>query len=200
VAQPTKTTPKSSCTTVSATAFTRSLTIGATGSDVKALQQFLNTKGYKVSATGPGSPGSESTYFGPATTAALARYQAANAISPAVGYFGPLTMATVNKQKGNTTTQVCTTAVPIQTTTTTGSFSRDLTIGSTGTDVLALQKYLNTHGYQVSLSGVGSPGLESTYFGPATAAALSKFQSAKGISPAVGYFGAKTRAAVISMK
>ncbi|MEK7507938.1 MAG: peptidoglycan-binding domain-containing protein [Patescibacteria group bacterium] len=76
--------------------FTRNLTVGSTGDDVKALQQFLNSHGAQVSATGAGSPGSESTYFGAKTKSALAAYQASVGISPAAGYFGPITKARVN--------------------------------------------------------------------------------------------------------
>jgi Putative peptidoglycan binding domain len=80
----------------SCTTFTRSLTIGSTGSDVKALQMFLNSHNAVIAASGAGSMGNESTYFGGLTKAALAKFQAAQGISPAVGYFGPLTMAKVN--------------------------------------------------------------------------------------------------------
>jgi 3D (Asp-Asp-Asp) domain-containing protein len=73
--------------------FKRDLTVGSKGDDVKALQQFLNSKGYKVADTGAGSPGNETTTFGPLTKAALAKYQAAVGISPSVGYFGPKTRA-----------------------------------------------------------------------------------------------------------
>jgi peptidoglycan hydrolase-like protein with peptidoglycan-binding domain len=73
--------------------FKRDLTVGSKGDDVKALQQFLNAKGYKVADTGAGSPGNETTYFGSLTKAALAKYQAAVGISPSVGYFGPKTRA-----------------------------------------------------------------------------------------------------------
>lgn len=79
------------------------------------------------------------------------------------------------------------------------SFVRDLKVGATGDDVKGLQVFLNTHGYAVASSGPGSPGNETTRFGAATRAALAKFQKANGISPAVGYFGAKTRAAVNGM-
>ncbi|MDD5152910.1 MAG: chitobiase/beta-hexosaminidase C-terminal domain-containing protein [Candidatus Pacebacteria bacterium] len=75
--------------------FTRSLTIGSTGNDVKALQQFLNDHGFPVSTSGVGSKGNESTTFGVKTKTALAKFQAGNGISPAVGYFGPLTRAFV---------------------------------------------------------------------------------------------------------
>lgn len=77
-------------------AFTRNLTVGSQGEDVRQLQTFLNTRGYAVASVGAGSRGNETTYFGPATRAALARYQAANGISPAAGYFGPMTRANVN--------------------------------------------------------------------------------------------------------
>jgi peptidoglycan hydrolase-like protein with peptidoglycan-binding domain len=62
--------------------------------------------------------------------------------------------------------------------------------------VLALQKYLNAHGYTVATSGPGSVGNETTTFGPATKAALIKFQKANNITPASGYFGPLTRAAI----
>ena len=77
-------------------AFTRNLETGMTGNDVKQLQIYLNAKGFKVSASGLGSPGNETSFFGAGTRGALARFQAANGISPAVGYFGPKTMAYVN--------------------------------------------------------------------------------------------------------
>jgi hypothetical protein len=75
----------------------------------------------------------------------------------------------------------------------TTSFTRDLEYGMTGEDVKLLQIYLNTHGYPVSTTGDGSLGHETTYFGPATQAALIKFQQTSNISPALGYFGLKTR-------
>ncbi len=71
--------------------FVRDLTVGSNGDDVKALQQFLNSHGAQISANGPGSLGSETPYFGRGTRTALARWQAANGVLPAVGYFGPKT-------------------------------------------------------------------------------------------------------------
>ncbi len=77
--------------------FTRDLTRGSTGEDVKALQAFLNQNGFAVAPPGePGSVGLETAYFGPATERALAQFQAANNISPSVGYFGPLTRGFIN--------------------------------------------------------------------------------------------------------
>ncbi len=79
-----------------------------------------------------------------------------------------------------------------------GAYVRDLEIGMRGEDVRTLQKYLNRNGYLVSVGGDGSPGYETMYFGALTQKALITFQQAKGISPAVGYFGPKTRAYVLS--
>jgi hypothetical protein len=78
--------------------FKKDLKVGMTDSDVKQLQKFLNTHGYKVAKTGPGSPGKETDYFGSATKAALIKFQKANKIYPASGRFGPLTRAAVNKK------------------------------------------------------------------------------------------------------
>lgn len=72
-------------------------------------------------------------------------------------------------------------------------FMRDLDIGSESDDVKALQVYLNHNGFHVASSGVGSLGNETSYFGPATQNALIRFQTAKGISPAAGFFGVITR-------
>lgn len=75
-------------------------------------------------------------------------------------------------------------------------FGANLSAGSSGNDVQALQQFLNTHGYTVAMSGPGSPDSETSFFGGLTKTALIKYQKAKGIVPAVGYFGPKTRAAI----
>jgi peptidoglycan hydrolase-like protein with peptidoglycan-binding domain len=78
-------------TTLATPPFSRNLTVGSKGNDVMALQQWLNAKGYTIATSGSGSPGNETTYFGARTRAAVARFQRANGIRPAVGFFGPLT-------------------------------------------------------------------------------------------------------------
>ncbi|MFA4999334.1 MAG: peptidoglycan-binding domain-containing protein [Parcubacteria group bacterium] len=83
--------------------FTRDLTVGSTGEDVRALQQYLNSKGFTVATSGAGSVGNESTYFGSLTKNALASFQAANGISPTAGYFGPITRAKIASLGGGTT-------------------------------------------------------------------------------------------------
>jgi lysophospholipase L1-like esterase len=77
--------------------FSRNLTSGMTGNDVKTLQMYLNSKGFSVALSGHGSVGNETMTFGAFTRAALARFQKANGISPAVGFFGPITRAFILK-------------------------------------------------------------------------------------------------------
>lgn len=62
----------------SAYQFTQNMRLGSRGVEVKALQKFLNAKGFTIAATGAGSVGNETEYFGPLTRAALIRYQEAN--------------------------------------------------------------------------------------------------------------------------
>ncbi|MFA6410090.1 MAG: DUF2341 domain-containing protein [Candidatus Buchananbacteria bacterium] len=77
--------------------FKKNLTLGAKGNDVKELQKFLNQTGFIVAKTGAGSQGKETINFGPATKAALIKFQKVNNITPAVGYFGPVTRGVVNR-------------------------------------------------------------------------------------------------------
>jgi len=81
---------------VSSGTFTRDLETGVTGEDVRALQQYLNAHGFTVAESGPGSPDNETDRFGALTRGALAKLQAANGITPSVGYFGPKTRAFVS--------------------------------------------------------------------------------------------------------
>jgi hypothetical protein len=75
----------------SCASFTMDLTMGASGAEVTALQNFLMGEGHSIAAGATG-------YFGAQTQAALAAYQSANGISPAAGYFGPITRAKVNSE------------------------------------------------------------------------------------------------------
>jgi len=77
--RPSQSTNSSSSTTPTPLArFTRNLRRGMSGADVRALQAFLNRAGFRVAASGAGSPGNESTYFGTATANALIRLQEAH--------------------------------------------------------------------------------------------------------------------------
>ncbi len=57
---------------------TRTLKIGSSGEDVQCLQRYLNWAGFTVSASGIGSPGNESMYFGSLTANAVTRWQNTN--------------------------------------------------------------------------------------------------------------------------
>lgn len=70
--------------------FTRSLTIGARGDDVTCLQNYLIGTGHFTYA------GGATGYFGNVTKNAVAAWQAASSVSPAVGYFGSLSQAKYN--------------------------------------------------------------------------------------------------------
>lgn len=72
-------------------------------------------------------------------------------------------------------------------------FNRDLTLGASGADVTNLQKFLISKGYSIPAGATG-------YYGEQTRGAVSQFQAAQGIGPALGYnFGPQTRARVQSL-
>lgn len=85
-------------------------------------------------------------------------------------------------------------------------FTRDLRKGDRGADVKRLQEYLNTHGFIIAETGVGSPGRETELFGVNTEIALKKFQEANaevllapyGLTVGSGFFGEATRALINS--
>jgi len=81
-----------------ACSFTRGLYPEMSGADVKCLQQYLNASGNTVAASGVGSSGNETEYYGSLTKAAVAMWQAANgvAVGAWAGYFGPASQATYN--------------------------------------------------------------------------------------------------------
>ncbi len=76
--------------------FKKNLILGTVDVEVKELQKYLNENGFTVAKSGAGSVGKETTKFGAATKAALIKFQKANKITPAVGYFGPVTRKFVN--------------------------------------------------------------------------------------------------------
>lgn len=84
-----------------------------------------------------------------------------------------------------------------------GSFTNNLRMGMTNPQVRLMQKALNQNGFVVSVSGAGSVGNETSYFGSLTREALKKFQCAKQIvcdgnegTTGFGRVGPMTRAAL----
>lgn len=78
-----------SASSAAACTFTRSLTIGSEGSDVKCLQDALTPMYFN-------NAGGSTGYFGSVTASAVAAWQTANGVTPAVGYFGPVSQAKFN--------------------------------------------------------------------------------------------------------
>jgi len=82
------------------------------------------------------------------------------------------------------------------------TFSNNLALGANSSDVMQLQKVLNSDAataLAVTAGTTGSTGHEGNRFGPATKAAVIKFQTKHNISPASGNVFALTRAALNAM-
>lgn len=169
--------------------FSQDIKAGFVGRDAWELQKFLNSKGFMVALSGPGSLGNETERFGAGTRNALIKYQKARGITPANGLLGPLTRKIINSEIFFVSDPVKELASPLVSVTDV----RDLTVGMTGDDVRWLQTLLinaDTGTKAKELKRVTATGLFSIY----TKNALSEYQLMHGISPSVGYFGIKTRA------
>lgn len=116
--------------------FNRGLGFGVSaGADVKRLQQVLNSDpDTKITASGAGSPGSETETFGRLTEAAVKKFQEKYGIAKAgdagYGYVGPKTRAKLEEVGGGASAS----ATPAVTPT---------TAGSSGGAEAALQKQIN---------------------------------------------------------
>jgi type II secretory pathway pseudopilin PulG len=109
-----------------------------------------------------------------------------------------MTQISALQGQGGTSTSVASGVCPF-------TWTRDLKTGASGDDVMKLQQFLNSNAdTRVAASGAGSVGAETMFFGPATAAAVSKFQvmhradilTPAGLTNPTGFFGPSTRAKV----
>jgi len=111
--------------------FNTDLTMGSKNSDVSSLQAVLISNGYSIPAGATG-------YFGAQTRSALAAWQSATGISPAVGYFGPISRAALNRASGT----------PVA--------------GTPGTVVCPVGFTCTSTGTGTTVGGITTPGVEGT--------------------------------------
>lgn len=93
--------------------FSRTLSLGMRGDDVRALQIFLNGDPLtRISEAGAGSPGKETNYFGVSTKRALIKFQekyrdevlVPAGLSGGTGIMGPRTRQKINERKNSVIT------------------------------------------------------------------------------------------------
>ena len=191
--------------------FNRSLKIGISNSDVKRLQQLLNSDpDTQIAASGAGSPGQETNYFGSATKKAVQKFQVKYGIASSgdekttgFGLVGPKTMAKLQEvfsQPAAPTPTAPTVAQPSPVAVSVSPvFTKGLEKGMSGSDVKRLQQLLNSDSdTKIAESGIGSFGNETEYFGSLTEKAVQKFQTkyniAKSGDSGYGYVGPKAGA------
>ena len=154
--------------------FTTQLSIGTSNVQVTNLQKLLTSLGFFT--------GEATGYFGKKTEAAVKAYQSSRNISP-VGNVGPMTLASLDKETaGSSIIQPLNNSNDVAP----GNaiFTRNLSIGSQGEDVIKLQTILNT----AALLKVFPTG----YFGKLTEDAVKAYQTAHNIS-STGFVGTMTR-------
>ena len=135
-------------------AFNRLLTIGSKGEDVKRLQQLLNSDlDTRIAASGVGSPGQETEFFGSLSGQAVQKFQVkygvANPGDAGYGLVGPKTRAKLSEVFGEAPAAApaatpAVPATPVAPSAVSSTFGRGLGMGTTGEDVKRLQQLLNS--------------------------------------------------------
>ena len=198
--------PATSPAQVSATTvlFSRALSSGSQGDDVKTLQTLLSLD----KAVYP--EGKITGYFGPATARAIGRFQEKYGLAKkgesGYGRFGPKTTAKLVEVSKIAPAPASTVfpspaTVPAPAVAVSGStvFNVPIKVGSRGDSVKKLQEFLNRDlTTRIAETGPGSLGNETTFYGNATKNAVGRFQEkydiAKSGDAGYGYVGPKTRA------
>jgi peptidoglycan hydrolase-like protein with peptidoglycan-binding domain len=137
----------------------KNLQLGMRDSEVQRLQRFLQLLAYFPTSETP------TMYFGKITQGAVVAYQKAEGISPASGYVGPITRARLSG--GTSSSGISAGSLKAS------AITRTLRYGMEGEDIKILQAELKSRGH---LTPVTAP---TGYFGPATLAAVKKFQCEK---------------------
>lgn len=168
------------------TQISRGLGVGATGEDVRALQEALA----RMPDIYP--EGLATSRFGALTKAAVGRFQMKYNIvvsenDPAYGYVGPKTRAKLMELFGGAGS-ITTPVVPqVSDMGVVGVFTRALAVGDIGDDVTQLQAFLAKD------PALYPEGLVTGRFGSLTKAAVMRFQERYGINP-IGRVGPQTMA------
>lgn len=182
--------------------FTRDLQMGDSGLDVTLLQMVLNLdEKTAIATTGPESLGKETNYFSALTKTAVIKFQekyfaeilGPSRLSAGTGYVGTMTRNKLTALYKNSNITVLGAS--------TLKYTRNLSQGMSGSDVLAMQKLLNTDP-STQIQYPDSYGYESGVFGATTKDAVTRFQlkyfseilSPGGLSAGTGYVGTLTRA------
>lgn len=156
--------------------FAEPLARGATGVEVIHLQQLLNVAGVHQSGLTTG-------FFGPLTQTSVKKFQDLHNL-PQTGVTDGATRAKLNAISASHTTTGAPEAVTL--------VKQDLSRGASGEEVKYLQQFL-------AYEGSYPEALVTGYYGPLTQAAVARFQTTYGVTPAVGYMGPKTRHTIQTM-
>lgn len=159
--------------------FTRTLSLGSRGEDVRELQKFLNIdSGTTVAASGAGSIGNETDYFGQATKRAVIKFQEKYrndilkpaGLSAGTGFFGSATRAKVIALK-NTATHI--------------SFAVSSSTAVSKGEVVVMfpSQYSGKAGTTIMISGAGFTPTDNTiYFGEVHAVEKASSWNGQSIS------------------
>lgn len=152
--------------------FTRSLKEGMRGEDVRALQVVLNARvETRVAASGAGSPGNETDYFGPATKRAVIKFQekyreevlVPAGLTAGTGFFGEKTRIKASALRS----QGINTVPPVQKDVVSSVSSSETPSVLKGEVIIAYpSRYSGKPGTSITLSGMGFTSTDNTvYFG-----------------------------------